>query len=251
MLLSNCKKYIFFLLVILNGCSFCFEDSKKSGVVLGFDDYYPMTWEQHFDLFDKYGATVTFFVLGDTVSDFMTHAINRGHEIGYHTISHLRLSELSKEQFFEETISRISIFRDAGVVLTSFAYPFGNYETWMHSELLQYYKIVRGFDGKFFYTKNEMKSGFISSKSIDNINYKTVGFLSKRINLKYKILQDMYFKRTVNKMFRSARKQGKIITLTSHCISDKDWGITPKRLEYVLRKGKKCDLTFYTYKSLQ
>ena len=107
----------------------------------------------------------------------------------------------------------------------------------MHEELLNYYKVVRGFNENKFrlYNEDDMKFGFIDSKSIDNIKYKS----------------DATFKRKINKMVRLAKKQGKIISLTSHRISGYIWGITPERLEYVLAKCQEHGLTFYRYKDLQ
>jgi len=209
--------------------------SNTPGIVLGFDDYTPDTWEQYFDLFDKYGARVTFFVTGDSVTNFMFNAQNRGHEIGYHTITHPRLTELSREQFFEETISRVNLFREAGIELTSFAYPFGSYKSWMHAALLKYYKIVRGFGGLRLYAKEEMKSGLIDSTTIDNICY----------------MSEIKFQKLIMKVVKYAKKYGKIIGLTSHQISDTDWGIKPERLEYILKKCQEYGLTFYRFKDFQ
>ncbi|MDR0540683.1 MAG: polysaccharide deacetylase family protein [Dysgonamonadaceae bacterium] len=205
------------------------------GIALGFDDYYPETWEQYFDLFDKYNAKVTFFVKAGSVSPFMLHAQNRGHEIGYHTIDHLFLSELSREQFWEQTVSRIGPFKDNGIELTSFAYPRGAYEPWMHHELLKYYKVVRGFRRFKLYAITDMKSGFIHSLSIDNIRHKS----------------ERWFRWKIDKIVKAAMIRGKIVPLTSHNISDDGWGITPERLEYVLQKAGEYGLVFYRYKDLQ
>jgi len=239
---------LFFLVVIINGCSL--SDSKEhnntvefsdAGIVLSFDDYYPGPWEQHFDLFDKYGVKVTFFVTGNSVTDFMLNAQSRGHEIGYHTIRHPDLRRLSEEEFFEETISRISIFEDAGIELTSFAYPYGYYQLWMHDELLKYYKIVRGF-GVFdlkLYTIDDMKFGFIDSLSIDNIMYRLPGY--NRAD----------FHNHIDAMLKSAKENESIIVLTSHSIANNDWGITPERLEYIFQKSREYGLRFYRFRDFQ
>ena len=236
-----CGNILFFLAVIFNACFS--DDSKVSngGIVLSFDDYYPAAWEQHFDLFDKYKVKVTFFVQNGSVTDFMLNAQSRGHEIGYHTISHPNLRNLSIEEFFEETISRISIFKDAGIELTSFAYPYGYYHPWMHDELLEYYKIVRGFNifELKHYTTDEMKFGFIDSISIDNIMYRLAAYNR----------DDFYT--SIDAMLKSAKENESIIVLTSHSISDNDWGITPERLEYILRKGRDYGLRFYRFKDFQ
>jgi peptidoglycan/xylan/chitin deacetylase (PgdA/CDA1 family) len=225
----------FFSIILNSSCLGRPAKSGHSGIVLGFDDYYPDNWAHSFDLFDKYNAKVSFFVNAGSVSPFMHQAQNRGHEIGYHTIDHLRLPELSREQFLEQTVSRMKIFREEGIDLTTFAYPFGAYKPWMHDELLKYYKAVRGFRRFKLYTREEMKSGFIHSISIDNIRHTS----------------EKGFRWTINKMLKAAKRQGKIATLTSHNISGDGWGITPERLEYVLQKCREYGLTFYRYKDLQ
>ena len=206
-----------------------------SGIALGFDDYSPDTWEQHFDLFDKYNVKVTFFVTGNSVTQFMLDAQERGHEIAYHTINHFSLPEISREQFFEETISRINIFKDGGIELVTFAYPYGVYKNWMHNELLEYYMIVRGFRGSRNYTLEEMKHGFVDSMSIDNIRYKS----------------EVSFKLMIDNRLSIAKKNKSIALLTSHQISSEDWGITTERLEYLLNRGQEMELKFFTYKELQ
>jgi peptidoglycan/xylan/chitin deacetylase (PgdA/CDA1 family) len=230
-------KVVDFFTILLNA-SFRFgerNEHESPGIALGFDDYYPEKWAQHFDLFDRYGAKATFFVNADSVSSFMRTAQSRGHEIGYHTINHARLPQLSREEFLKQTISRMDAFREAGVELTSFSYPFGDYSPGMHAELLKYYNIVRGFRGFKLYGKEEMKRGFIRSKSIDNTRYRS----------------DAYFRWEVDNMLNSARMQGKIVPLTSHNIANCRWGIRPERLEYVFRKCREYGLTFYRYKDLQ
>jgi len=224
--------------IILNGCSWDNSDTRDNpGIVLAFDDYFPDTWEPHFDLFDKYGAKVTFFVTGGSVTNFMLHAQSRGHKIGYHTINHPYLSKLSRKQFFRQTISCIDIFKNAGIELSTFAYPYGDYKLWMHRKLLKHYKVVRGINVNEFrlYSKRDMKFGFIDSKSIDNVYYRS----------------EADFKKAIDDMVKLAKEQGKIIPLTSHSISGDNWGITPERLEYVLAKCQEYGLTFYKYKDLQ
>jgi peptidoglycan/xylan/chitin deacetylase (PgdA/CDA1 family) len=206
-----------------------------SGIVLGFDDYYPDIWEQYFDLFDKYNAKVTFFVTGNSVTKFMTDAQERGHEIAYHTINHFYLSKIPEKQFFEQTVSRIDAFKDAGVELSTFGYPYGDYKDWMNNELLKSYKIVRGYGGNRNYTAEEMKYGFVESTSIDNIRCES----------------DEAFKLLVDTRLSLEKNNKSIALLNSHEINSADWGITPERLIYLLNKGQEMELKFYTYKELQ
>jgi peptidoglycan/xylan/chitin deacetylase (PgdA/CDA1 family) len=211
--------------------------NNGSGIILSFDDYFPDSWKENFDLFAKYNANVTFFVQLESPTPFCFAAQTWGHEIGYHTISHPSLPTLTKERFFEETISRIDLFRNKGIELTSFAYPFGFYEEWMHNELLKYYQIVRGFGvSTFTYNISDMKYGFVYSKSIDNIIYKS----------------EKCFQEDITKILEFAREnQNTVVLLTSHNIGTDDWGITVERLEFILKKGNELNLVFYTYKDLQ
>jgi len=243
---------IFFL--AFNACT---NDSENNpGIILGFDDYFPIAWEQHFNLFEKYNAKVIFFVQSDTVTQFMLDAQARGHEIGYHTINHPSLPSTTTEKFFEETISRIQVFQAAGIELTSFAYPYGRYDPWMHDELLKYYKIVRGNVSSFRpYSIIDLKSGFFVSSSIDNIKYKwELNFRSSR-QFQNKIAKmfpsEVQFRCDIWRMVKCAKKTGKIIILTSHNISTDNYAITPERLEYVLKTSQKKGLRFYTFKDLQ
>jgi peptidoglycan/xylan/chitin deacetylase (PgdA/CDA1 family) len=168
-----------FVLISITSCSFDALNTgdNNSGIVLGFDDYNPVTWEENFDLFDKYNARVTFFVKLDSPTPFCYAAQARGHEIGYHIIHHPNLSTLNKAQFLAETVDLIAVFAGLGINLTTFAYPYGVYEDWMHEELLRHYKVVRGFYAFHLYNRDDMKYGFIDSTSIDNTSYKKVLYL--------------------------------------------------------------------------
>ena len=208
---------------------------NNSGIVLSFDDYFPDSWEENFELFDKYNAKVTFFVQLESPTQFCFNAQERGHEIGYHTISHLSLLTLSRKQFYRETISRINVFKDKRIDLTSFAYPFGYYEEWMNDELLKHYKIVRGFNVSTCVYTIPLPHGFVYSKSIDNVIYK----------------QETNFQNDITQLLEFAKEnQNSVILLTSHNIGSNDWGITKERLEFILKKCVEYDMKFYTYKDL-
>jgi peptidoglycan/xylan/chitin deacetylase (PgdA/CDA1 family) len=205
-----------------------------SGILLAFDDDYQSVWERYFDLFDRYGARVTFFIQGD-FSPFCPEAQSRGHDIGYHTLHHLNLLKVSRETFFEETLSAIGTFRQAGVPLRSFAYPFGLSEPWMHEELTKSFSILRGFGVTYrIYSSETIRAGYISSKSIDNISYKS----------------DAKFEADMRVMLRTLKFLGgdRVLPLTTHTIADDaDWGISPRRLEYLLNTAKELKLRFYRY----
>ena len=208
-----------------------------TGVLLSFDDDFMENWEENFDLFDQYNARVTFFIQGD-YNSFCITALERGHDIGYHTQNHLNLTKVSREVFDEETSFYIDDFRNEGVPLTSFAYPFGLSEPWMHDELLESFKILRGYGVTYrLYERTSIREGFSSSKALDNILFK----------------KDEDFEAAIDIMFRTVMFIGGdlILPLTTHIISDDaDWGIKPHRLRYLLESAKDLQLNFYRYKDL-
>ena len=209
-----------------------------TGILLSFDDDYFDVWERYFDLFDRYNANVTFFVPG-TYTSFSDRAMKRGHDVGYHSLSHSNLSKVSRQTFYAETISPAENFRRAGAPLVSFAYPFGAYEAWMHKELLKTYRILRGFSTRFHvYGKADIiQNGFVLSRSIDNVTYK----------------KDEHFMAEIDIMLRVLKFTGRglILPLTSHIIANTaDWGIKPRRLEYLLQTANDLQLHFYRYRDI-
>ncbi|MDR3146215.1 MAG: polysaccharide deacetylase family protein [Treponema sp.] len=211
-----------------------FITDDRSGILLAFDDDFRDAWEGIFDLLDRNGARVTFFMRGD-LNPFCTEAQKRGHEIGYHTREHLNLTLVSREEFYRQTLSDIETFRDAGISLRAFAYPFGLSESWMHETLLEHFAVLRGFGVRYrVYNPETIRQGYIGSISIDNIIYK----------------DDADFYRTIGLMLRVVKFLGgdRVVPMTTHDISDTaDWGISPARLEYLLQTAAALKLRFYRY----
>lgn len=205
-----------------------------SGVLLSLDDDYLDSWREYFDFFDLYDAKITFFVIGGC-SPFCLEALERGHDIGYHTMNHLNLPKLSQEKFFQETLGEVESFREAGVPLRSFAYPFGFSEPWMREALAGTYAVQRGFGVRYhLYDRAGIAAGYIASISIDNTIYKTDG----------------EFEAALTMMLRAAKFIGgdSIVPLTTHTIDkDADWGISPRRLEFLFKTIRELKLRFYRY----
>ena len=206
----------------------------ESGVLLSLDDDYLDTWREYFDFFDEYGAKITFFVIGG-YSPFCTEALARGHDIGYHSMNHLNLPRVSREKFFEETLGAVEAFREAGVPLRSFAYPFGFSEPWMREALAAAFTVQRGFGVRYhLYNREALKAGYIASISLDNIIYKS----------------DAEFETALTMMLRAAKFIGgdSIVPLTTHTIDeDADWGISPRRLDFLFKTIRELKLRFYRY----
>ncbi|HTZ51488.1 MAG TPA: polysaccharide deacetylase family protein [Spirochaetia bacterium] len=106
-------------------------------VILSFDD----DWQSQFDnavpLLHKYGFTATFFVWVRAVGrvhhmswDEIRQLDAEGMEIGCHTLTHLVLPRLKNdEQLTREIVAaRDQIVAHLGHPVTTFAYPFGQYD---------------------------------------------------------------------------------------------------------------------------
>jgi peptidoglycan/xylan/chitin deacetylase (PgdA/CDA1 family) len=216
---------------------FWIPPKDAAGILLSLDDNYFEAWERYFDLFDRYNAKITFFVQGDNTA-FCKAALERGHDVGYHTTNHLNLTKVDETAFRSEAISGAEVFRNVGLPLTSFAYPFGLSEPWMHEELLKHFKILRGYGVTFrLYGPSRLREGYSSSRAIDNILFK----------------QDEDFETALNVMLRTVKFIGgdMILPLTTHDISDTaSWGIKPQRLEYLLQMANELQLNFYRYEDL-
>jgi len=218
--------------------SFLWKPQKDSaGLLLTFDDNYVETWKKNFDLLDSYNAKVTFFVQGE-YSAFCQAALERGHDIGYHTKNHLDLRKVSREVFIREALAPVESFRKAGIPLYSFAYPYGFYNSWMHEELLKHYSVLRGYGVTFrLYDSTQIRNGFISSRALDNTLF----------------VKDEDFMATVDIMLKTVKFIGGdlVLPLTTHDISNTAiWGIKPNRLEYLLQTANDLKLVFYTYRDL-
>ena len=205
----------------------------NAGILLSFDDDYFESWEKHMDLFDKYEAKVTFFIQG-RFDPFSVKAMNRGHDIGYHSLSHPDLRGITRTEFIKETIEAAELFRREGVPISSFAFPFGFSQPWMFEILFPSFPILRGYGVTFrLYNKDKIISAFISSRAIDN----TV------------IRGEENFDRIIRIMLKTVKflDEDWVLPLTSHDISDIAWGITPRRLEFLLSLAADLRLRFYRF----
>lgn len=204
---------------------------SSGGILLSFDGYYS-TWTEALSYFDKYDLHATWFCNGGSVSDFMTNAQNKGHTIGYYGKKHTMLlhSDYYKDgtycpdiydKFNWENYHFLQTFLDGEIKMYTFAIPHGNnLVTDTQLEVLRSkYQIIRNFDVDFhLYTEAEIKSGFISSQSIDNCHLKN----------------EVDFEGMVKNNLIIANLTDKIWSCTTHSfvdeVSDNDYAITWSRL---------------------
>jgi len=223
--------------------------NEDAGLLLSFDDTFWDVWRQYFDLFDRYGAKVTFFVQGSLESGvpaaeaadlktFCAETLSRGYGLGFHSVNHLNLLKVPKETFYSETIEAADFFSKESIHFSAFAYPFGFSEPWMREALSPLFPITRGYGTNIrFYDTETANDGYIISKAIDNIIYP----------------DDTKFENDIRLILFAAKFTGhSIVPFTTHDISDAaQWGIKPKRLEYLLQTAKDLKLKFYTYSGLR
>ena len=104
----------------------------RHGVIaLSFDDRNIGTWREAFPLFEKYGATVTFFVLGSMtpgVINFAREVMSKGHEFGLHGAGHrdadAAIAEMGAEAYWKAELEpQLAPLAAAGIRPRSFAYP--------------------------------------------------------------------------------------------------------------------------------
>lgn len=224
------------LALILGGIKlYRIHDRDQCGILLAFDDY-SANWENYFDLFDKYDAKVTFFINATEPTEFCYRALKEGHEIAYHTAGHVRLTELSEEEVYEQAIAPMEVFREKGVNMTTFAYPYGAYNEQLNEMLLEHYNILRGAYFMEINGKHQLRKGFVESLSLDNANYASQEEYEEKIT---QILTQL--------------KEGKacVVSLYSHAISGGDWCISEDRLVFLLEKADEMGLKFYTFQELQ
>lgn len=230
---------ILFLLtvIILGGIKlYRVKQARQSGILLAFDDYNVENWSSYFDLFDQYGVKVTFFVNCTEPTDFCYEAIERGHEIGFHTTSHFKVAESTPEEIQTGVIDPIETFREKGIELTTFAYPYGVYNEETNELLLQHYNVLRGAYYYDLHSKADLRHGFVDSYSLDNINHAS----------------DEEFEASITRILTELSDNvGAVASLYSHAISDGDWCVYEDRLVFLFEKANELGLKFYTFQELQ
>lgn len=106
-------------------------DPEKPMVALTFDDGPSMHTERLLDVFEEYGGSGTFFVLGyliDGKEEILTRAVQDGHELGNHSFDHSQLTNLSDEQLTDQIMkTRALIYSATGYDTKIMRPPYGAY----------------------------------------------------------------------------------------------------------------------------
>ena len=135
-------------------CRLSAAEWPRHGVIaLSFDDRGMAGWEQAFPLFEKYGASATFFIcgaIGPGEVEFARRALLMGHEVGLHGLCHRKakdaVAKLGRGGYWEEEVEpQFSAFHKAGVPIRSFAYPYSMRNAATDAALLEHgFTKIRG-----------------------------------------------------------------------------------------------------------
>lgn len=132
----------------------------NGAICLTFDDRNFDTWERCIPLFEKYGAHATFFVCGPIdarAESCMRKLSAAGHSIGLHGFKHQKatdaLARLGEEGYLrEEILPQLSVCREKGLDVRSFAYPMSARTAETDALLLRHFARLRAgwgeVDGK-------------------------------------------------------------------------------------------------------
>jgi peptidoglycan/xylan/chitin deacetylase (PgdA/CDA1 family) len=127
---------------------------------LTFDDRNFCAWERCISLFEKYGAHATFFVCGPIdarAESCMRKLSAAGHSIGLHGFRHQKataaISRLGEDGYLrEEILPQLSVCREKGLNVRSFAYPMSARTVETDAFLLRHFARLRAgwgeVDGK-------------------------------------------------------------------------------------------------------
>lgn len=222
----------------------------QSGILLSFDDNF--NWVPYSYIFEHANVSATFFFLGTTRRNDAVFLQNKGHEIGWHTDTHIELTNLNQDnpehlaRFDFETIERLEMLtQDTNLIVNNFAYPYGSYAPWMNERLSNRFFILRGFSRQRFYIYSIealKQGGFIMSKGIDILLYdNSNGGRSNNFRIHTK------------KMFMVTKFVGGVLPINGHEIlystenQSNAWAIMAHDLEYLIRVGKELKLRFYKF----
>ncbi len=196
-------------------------------VSLNFDDGLISIYDNAIPVLNQYGLKSTQYINSGKFGnrDFVTAAQvlemqNAGHEIGAHTRNHPDLTSLTEAQMRDEIMGNLSDLRGIGANVTTFAYPFGAYNS-------QTDAIVK-------------EAGFIGARTSDGgQNAKTDNkFLLKRYSM-----QNNTTLANVQQQVESARANKKWLILLFHGVenSGDTYSVTPalfaQIVEYLKNSG--------------
>ena len=255
---SKILVFTILILFIASSCSKNVVDNRndaRGGFVLTFDDTFVHEWYSIHDVLEAYHAKSTFFITrfynltGEEIN--LLHDLEkRGNEVGSHSYSHINALEYIKnhsvkEYIESEIIPSLRELRDHGFNVTSFAYPFGENNEELNTEVLKYISIIRDV------TEIQRTKRTIPVKDIEEIFYNGDG-----ARVLYGLDIDNNFDIPLNEIdesFKRARDNSEIIIFYAHKPVEKaenSYEIEISYLDSLLQKAQSYGLKSYTISEL-
>lgn len=224
--------------------------TPEPGVALSFDDDFVDQWFDNAALLESYGAKVTFYVtryeeLSAERKAKLHELQKRGHEIGYHTVTHVDAEVFLQTHSVDEYLAQeidpgLKRMNDDGFFPQTFAYPWNGHTPETDAALKARFRFVRGsarlkHGDTYLYQPDGRDHGqtMMPGASLDAANF-DADLLEKALT---KVQQD----------------GNSVAILYAHQITAVDSPrshITPASLEQVLKSARDKGLKFYTMKEL-
>ena len=235
--------YIFFFFLI-SGLFSCKKDSPKGemqqGMIsLSFDDTFINNWYNNLPLLDSLGIKATFYIssyhtLNLQQKNKLRLIETHGNEIAYHTTNHKDLLKLNRSDGMNAIIEReispdLKLMRNDGFNPVNFAYPFGQHDPYLDSQLLPYFKSVRGVSNPNYYTCFASHTG---AKQV---------FYAIEIDSRSKLSDER-----IQNLMRLALENNNCAFFYGHAINDssRNFQVTSERLRFMASVAKMYNLRF-------
>lgn len=218
-------------------------------LALTFDDHYVDEWLSASDIFKAHDVRATFYVTGfpnvPSMGVLKLHKLlDRGHEIGFHSVSHLNAVETSKTQGIDgyiqsEIFPGLEGMKLLGFNPTSFAYPYNAHNDELDKALKPYFTTMRARAETLEDALQwKIRKPILKARSCDTV--RADGATLKSAD---DVVSDL----------RAAAQKGLSIALYGHGISDQPINhhhMTLRGLDYVLWSAKQLGFQFVTASEL-
>ncbi len=235
----------------------------EAGVAISFDDRFIADWYALRPLFNEFGAKVTFYITGDTLTaeeaGMLRILQDEGHEIGFHGTIHGDAGQLLRHHGADGYLSveiwpGLNYLRSLGFNPVSYAHPGGTSTTTTDSVLLangfvtlrEVSKAERYFRGVRLY--------HLPPASMPHIYYDFDGrksFYALQIDRETSLSTE-----EMGKALEKAARDGEVLMLFGHQPlpenpSSDQYGFEIAFLRTILEESRKRGLKFYTMSELQ
>lgn len=217
--------------------------STAPRLALTFDDQYIDEWLAAADILKAHHACATFFVMGfpdiPSLTAMKLHKLlDKGHEIGFHSVSHINAVEAIKTNSIDAYIQAeitpgLEGMKMLGFTPTSFAYPFNAHTPELDAALKPMFSVLRA-------RANTLQDALAWDRTKPILKARSCDTV-RADGQTLRAVDD-----TVHELQLTARA-GKSIALYAHGVSDKPVShhhMTSRGLDYLLWSAKRLGFTF-------